>query len=451
MKKRFFLLFVMVGLLVALASCAASNKYVKLTLDADYYEVYKGQTIEILPAVNKGSSVGDVTIEYSSYDETVATYTDGKLQGVEYGETIIKVVYAGNATICDVAKVVVVEHDLAAEVGVDETPIEFYETDSYEIPCVEAPEAIYTFESSNNDVATVDANGKVTAALDGAQHNDGKAVITVTASDLYGVIEDIVYEVEVTVKEAHFAVTLDLAGGVVGEYAPEYDYHEEYVLPVPTKAGYTFEGWLAENGEIATVIPAHSEGAVKFVAQWKEITYTVKYELNGGVNAESNPTEYESDSDVALANPTKEGHTFAGWYVNDELVTKLPTNAYDHLVVVAKWTVNQYTVKFDVNGVVTTLTQDFGTEIVAPTELVKEGHTFAGWDKEVPATMPVVEGELVITAKWTVNTYVVTFVVDGVETEVEVEFGAKVEAIADPEKANYDFVKNYASGTFLCV
>ena len=74
----------MVGLLVTLASCAASNKYVKLTLSEDYYEVYKGQTLEILPIVNKGSAVGDVTIEYSSYDETIATYVDGNLQGVEY-------------------------------------------------------------------------------------------------------------------------------------------------------------------------------------------------------------------------------------------------------------------------------------------------------------------------------------------------------------------------------
>lgn len=441
MKKRFFLLFVMVGLLVTLASCAASNKYVKLTLDSDYYEVYKGQTLEILPSVNKGSSVGDVTIEYSSYDESVATYANGKLQGVEYGETIIKVVYAGNATICDVAKVVVVEHDLAAEVGVDETPIEFYETDSYVIPCVEAPEAIYTFESSNNDVATVDANGKVTATLDGAQHNDGKAVITVTASDIYGVVEDIVYEVEVTVKEAHFAITLDLAGGVVGEYAPEYDYHVEYVLPIPTRAGYTFEGWLAEDGSTVATIPAHSEGAVKFVAQWKEITYTVKYELNGGVNAESNPVEYESDADITLAEPTKEGHTFAGWYVNGELVTKLPTTAYDHLVVVAKWTVNQYTIKFVVDGKETVLTQDFGSEIVAP-ETVKEGYSFAKWDKEVPATMPVVEGELVITAEWTINKYIITIVNDAEADDIDVivgNYGATLPTIGDPVKEGHTF------------
>ena len=32
-KKRFFLLFVIVGLIATLASCASSNKYVKITLD----------------------------------------------------------------------------------------------------------------------------------------------------------------------------------------------------------------------------------------------------------------------------------------------------------------------------------------------------------------------------------------------------------------------------------
>ena len=459
MKKRFFLLFVMVGLLVTLASCAASNKYVKLTLDSDYYEVYKGQTIEILPSVNKGSSVGEVTIEYSSYDETIATYANGKLQGVEYGETIIKVVYAGNATIYDVAKVVVVEHDLAAEVEVDETPIEFYETDSYEIPYTKVPAAVYTFESSNEDVVTVDANGKVTATLDGAQHNDGKAVITVTASDLYGVVEDVVFNVEVTVKEAHFAISYDLAGGELsGKYATEYDYYAECLLPVPTRKGYTFAGWLL-NGETVEAIPANSEGAVTVKAQWKEITWTITYELNGGTNAESNPTEYETDGDaIVLANPTKEGYTFAGWYLNGELVTELPTDTYEHLVVVAKWTVNSYYVK--VWGV--QMSAEYGSYCLlnGVQPRAKAGHTFAGWDiykegeegdgvaDEIPATTPAYN--LVAVELYTVNTYKIKyndFNALSNENLTEYKYGVGY-TLLDPNKPGYTFDGWYTNEEF---
>jgi hypothetical protein len=110
MKKRFFLLFVMVGLLVTLASCAASNKYVKLTLSADYYEVYKGQTIEILPTVNKGSAVKDVTIEYSwqetIFDVTASISGSGSIDpsgttSVVSGESFTLTINADNPTVTD--------------------------------------------------------------------------------------------------------------------------------------------------------------------------------------------------------------------------------------------------------------------------------------------------------------------------------------------------------------
>ena len=421
MKKRFFLLFVMVGLLVTLASCAASNKYVKLTLSEDYYEVYKGQTLEILPIVNKGSAVGDVTIEYSSYDETIATYVNGNLQGVEYGETIIKVVYAGNATICDVAKVKVVEHDLASEVGVEDTAISFYETDTYQINYTAASEAVYTFESSNEDVATVDANGLVTAALNGAQHNDGKAVITVTASDKYGAVEDVVFTVEVTVKEAHFAITLDLAGGAIaGEYANEYDVHAlPHVLPTPEKDGYDFAGWLGADGEVVYEVPAGSEAAVSYTAQWKERVYNISYDLDGGALAAGaeNPATYKADEEVTLVAPEKVGHTFAGWEADGVKFETFPSDAYKDLAVKALWTANTYKVTYVENDATanankTEFTYGVGLELVAAE---RTGYTFLGWydaaeeGNKVTAIAADVAEDVTLYAYWQINEYVIRF------------------------------------------
>ena len=421
MKKRFFLLFVMVGLLVTLASCAASNKYVKLTLSEDYYEVYKGQTLEILPIVNKGSAVGDVTIEYSSYDETIATYVNGNLQGVEYGETIIKVVYAGNATICDVAKVKVVEHDLASEVGVEDTAISFYETDTYQINYTAASEAVYTFESSNEDVATVDANGLVTAALNGAQHNDGKAVITVTASDLYGAVEDQVFTVEVTVKEAHFAITLDLAGGAIaGEYANEYDIHAlPHVLPTPEKDGYDFAGWLGADGEVVYEVPAGSEAALSYTAKWTERVYNISYDLDGGALPEGaeNPATYDADEEVTLVAPEKVGHTFAGWEADGVKFETFPSDAYKDLAVKALWTVNTYVITYETNGATTNeneteFTYGVGYELV---DAVKVGYTFLGWydaaeeGNKVTAIAADVAKDVTLYAYWQINEYVIRF------------------------------------------
>ena len=462
MKKRFFLLFVMVGLLVTLASCAASNKYVKLTLSEDYYEVYKGQTLEILPIVNKGSAVGDVTIEYSSYDETIATYVNGNLQGVEYGETIIKVVYAGNATICDVAKVKVVEHDLASEVGVEDTAISFYETDSYQINYTAALEAVYTFESSNEDVATVDANGLVTAALNGAQHNDGKAVITVTASDLYGAVEDQVFTVEVTVKEAHFAITLDLAGGAIaGEYANEYDIHAlPHTLPTPTRPGYDFAGWLGEDGVVVYAVPAGSEAALSYTAQWEAKVYNVTYDLDGGAlpTGSENPATYEADEEVTLVAPEKVGHTFAGWEANGVKFETFPSDAYEDLAVKALWTANVYTITYVTNGATTNDNETEFTFGVGYTlnDAVKVGYTFLGWYDAAEAGNLVTEiaadkaENVTLYAYWEIVTYKVMFTENGGEYVKNIDYTITSETFELPEcsRVGYTFLGWYDNKYF---
>lgn len=91
-------------------------------------------------------------------------------------------------------------------------------------------------------------------------------------------------------------------------------------------------------------------------------------------------------------------------------------------------------------------TRIIDTDITAPDDPAKTGYTFAGWDTEVPAKMPVTpDGGLIITAKWTVNKYTMSFNSDG-GTAVEsktYDFGAKTEAPAEPTKTGYTFAGWY--------
>lgn len=98
------------------------------------------------------------------------------------------------------------------------------------------------------------------------------------------------------------------------------------------------------------------------------------------------------------ADPTKEGHTFIGWYNGEEKWNFADAVATD-LTLTAKWQINQYTITFDTAGgsEVAPITQDYGTTITAPANPTKTGYTFAGWDKTIPSTMPA--GDMTITAR----------------------------------------------------
>ena len=106
------------------------------------------------------------------------------------------------------------------------------------------------------------------------------------------------------------------------------------------------------------------------------------------------------------ADPTKEGYTFIGWY-SGESKWDFETPVTADLTLTAKWQLNRYTITFDTAGgsEVPSITQDYGTAIIAPANPTKTGYTFAGWDKTIPTTMPA--GDMIITARWTENRVIV--------------------------------------------
>ena len=131
--------------------------------------------------------------------------------------------------------------------------------------------------------------------------------------------------------------------------------------------------------------------------------YTVTFDTDGGSNAAQQTVHY-GDKAVKPADLTKSGYTFDGWYTeaehNSEYKFDVPVKK--NITLYAKWNVNQYTITFDSNGgtAVDSITADYGTAITAPSDPTRTGYIFAGWDKQIPSTMPA--EDMTITAKWDV-------------------------------------------------
>ncbi len=122
------------------------------------------------------------------------------------------------------------------------------------------------------------------------------------------------------------------------------------------------------------------------------------------------------------AAPSKENHTFAGWYNGDEKFDfdADTTNAPNVLNLVAKWDINQYTVKFvSDHGSFADQTIEHGKPIdtgklIIPTV---EGFTFDGWYADENRTIEFdftkpIKSNTTVYAKWTANDYEVSFITE---------------------------------------
>jgi len=252
-------------------------------------------------------------------------------------------------------------------------------------------------------------------------------------------------------------VTLDLGGGTLGGSSEDIQIivksSESFAAPAsdgmtrPDGDTDNYFMWLDGNGNSYEPGGSVPSDVTELTVQWTAPTYAVTLNTNGGTINNGNVTGYTYGVGATLPaadDMTYTGHTFKGWYDNENLtgspVTAIGGAETGNKEYWAKWEINQYTVtvKPENGKADIIITQDYGTPITAPT-LTREGYTFKGWDKEIPETMPA--DNITVKAQWEINQYTIAFDTNGGSeiAPITQDYGTEITAPDNPTRKGYTF------------
>ena len=188
---------------------------------------------------------------------------------------------------------------------------------------------------------------------------DGEQEVTEIASGSHG-------DKTLTAKWQAIGYTIAYEGLADGTHSNASEYtieSETIVLQDASRVGYDFVGWY-DGEQKVTEIAQGSHKDITLTACWEIVNCSVEYILNGGVNAESNPSSYTiltlggTDGRIELVDPVKieeakdykyigdgvfEGkrnvYTFLGWYKDASFEQKVTALTLDlgEATLYAKW------------------------------------------------------------------------------------------------------------------
>ena len=219
----------------------------------------------------------------------------------------------------------------------------------------------------------------------------------------------------------------------------------------PTKKGYNFTGWYLNN-QLVEYLPENTLGEITLVATWELATYDLFYNLDGGILESENPTTYTMNDEFILNNPTKNGYSFLGWYVNDVKIEKIEKGSTGNLTLLAKWELQKHTIEFNSNGGTNVSNQivNHFDKVLEPDHPTRLGYDFLGWfigEDEYDFNNEVTTN-LELVAKWQIINYNINYDLNDSINNSSNPSSYTVEdtiSLLNPTKKGYIFVGWYVN------
>ena len=318
----------------------------------------------------------------------------------------------------------------------------------------------FTIESDTITLKTPAKNGYTFAGW----YRDGTKVTEIPK----GTTENIDLTAEWSIVT--YSITYDLNKGTNSEENPSsYTIETDTItLKAATREGHDFVGWYDDDkdGTKIEAIQKGEFGEKKLYARWEAKTYTISYDLDGGVLEEENPDSYtivkKSDEVIALNEPTKNGYTFLGWYFNGEKYTEISFGTIGNLSFKAMWSPISYSIIYDLNKGTNSEDNPSSYNSETATIILKDatrtGYEFLGWydsniDGNKITSVPKGSfGEKTLYAKWKLTTYTISYnlnggtLAEGDENPTYYTVESETIILNSPTRSTYVFDGWYSNG-----
>lgn len=237
-----------------------------------------------------------------------------------------------------------------------------------------------------------------------------------------------------------------------------------YIVRGSATADWGYGSWTSTNINTLGVRVTSTSGGdnayldhIQVKVHYHMPTYDITYNLNGGTNSVSNPATYQVITPtITLADATRTGYTFDGWYSDSGLtteVTSIPLGSTGNKTLYAKWVINTYDITYNLDGGTNDVSNPATYQVTTPTitlaDPVRLGYTFDGWYSDNEMTSEVTSiplgstGDIELYAKWVIDTYDVIYNLDNGTNDISNPATYQVTTptitFADPVRLGYTF------------
>ncbi|GCF94911.1 hypothetical protein NRIC_28020 [Enterococcus florum] len=178
------------------------------------------------------------------------------------------------------------------------------------------------------------------------------------------------------------------------------------IRPSSQILGFEFDGdyWDKEFKTSIKLTDAFDKDT-EIYSYWRRVGYVLTFNVNGGKEDSYAPQVLKENELIKVADPTREGYVFDGWYNGDvkwDMRVGMPAN---DMMLTAHWK-KIHTITFDLNGGTgnaPTKQLTVGQVLTKPDDPTREGYDFLGWylgDEKWDFRKGILDQDMHLVAKW---------------------------------------------------